>query len=110
MSIPNRNLRSVFDYLGLSNIEVAKTLHYDPSLISRYLSGQRHLKAASPQLDAIAELILSRSQRVRDVEWLTEQFVAAGLPTEMATVVPLQAKPDHVAGDRWGYAAPQPRR
>lgn len=86
MSIPNRNLRSVFDYLGLSNIEVAKTLHYDPSLISRYLSGQRHLKAASPQLDAIAELILSRSQRVRDVEWLTEQFVAAGLPTEMATV------------------------
>ena len=86
MAIPNRNLKSVFDYLGLSNIEVAKALHYDPSLISRYLSGQRHLKAASPQLDAIAELLLARSQRVRDVEWLTEQFVAAGLPTEMATV------------------------
>ncbi len=86
MTIPNRNLKSVFEYLGLSNIEVAKALHYDPSLISRYLSGQRHLKAASPQLDAIAELILARSQRVRDVEWLTERFVAAGLPTEMATV------------------------
>jgi hypothetical protein len=86
VAIPNRNLKSIFDYLGLSNIEVAKSLHYDPSLISRYLSGQRHLKASSPQLDAIAELILARSQRVRDVEWLTEQFVASGLPTEMATV------------------------
>ncbi len=86
MATPNRNLKSVLEYLGLSNIEVAKSLHYDPSLISRYLSGQRHLKAASPQLDAIAELILARSQRVRDVEWLTERFVAAGLPTEMATV------------------------
>lgn len=86
MATPNQNLKSVFDHLGLSNIEVARALHYDASLISRYLSGQRRLKATSPQLDAIANLVLTRSVRVSDVDWLRDRFVEAGLPIDMLTV------------------------
>ena len=86
MVSPNKNLKAVVEHFGLANIELARALDFDPSLVSRYLSGHRQLKAASPQMDAIAEFILERSQRVKDMEWLKEQFNAAGLATDMPTV------------------------
>lgn len=70
----------------MSNIELAKGASLDPSLISRYLSGNRKLKAASPQLDAIAEFILSYGKRMQDIEWLKEQFLSDGLPNDLSTV------------------------
>ena len=70
----------------MSNIELAKGASLDPSLISRYLSGTRKLKAASPQLDAIAEFILSYGKRMQDIEWLKEQFLSDGLPNDLSTV------------------------
>lgn len=73
-------------HFGLTNHALAKALGLDPSLVSRYLSGQRQLKAASPQMEAIADFILTRSKRVADMDWLKEQFAAAGLPTELSTV------------------------
>jgi transcriptional regulator with XRE-family HTH domain len=86
MATPNRNLKAVFEYLGLTNLAVAKALNIDPSLISRYLSGHRQFKVASPQMDAIADYILTSSKRAQDVEWLKERFKEAGLPTDMTTV------------------------
>ena len=86
MATPNKNLKAVFEHLGLTNLAVAKALNIDPSLISRYLSGNRQLKAASPQMDAIADHILASSKHVQDVEWLKAQFIDAGLPTDMSTV------------------------
>jgi hypothetical protein len=73
-------------HFGLTNHALAKALGLDPSLVSRYLSGQRQLKAASPQMEAIADFILIRSKRVADMDWLKEQFAAAGLSTELSTV------------------------
>lgn len=90
MATPNKNLKAVFEYLGLSNLAVSKALNLDPSLVSRYLSGHRQLKAASPQMDAIADFILERGRRVQDVEWLKQQFAAAELPTELSTVYRLK--------------------
>lgn len=86
MATPNENLKSVMGHFGLTNLALAKALELDPSLVSRYLSGQRQLKAASPQMEAIADFILTRSRRVKDMEWLKEQFQAAGLPTDSSTV------------------------
>ena len=90
MATPNKNLKAVFEYFGLTNLAVSKALNLDPSLVSRYLSGHRQLKAASPQMDAIADLILERGRRVQDVEWLKQQFVAAELPTDISTVYRLK--------------------
>lgn len=86
MAMPNENLKSVMEHFGLTNLALAKALELDPSLVSRYLSGQRQLKAASPQMEAIADFILTRSKRVADLDWLKEQFAAEGLPTELSTV------------------------
>lgn len=90
MAAPNKNLKAILEYTGLSNIELAKALNFDPSLVSRYLSGQRQLKAASSQMEAIVDYILSKNQRVRDMEWLKVQFNAAGLPTNLSTVYRLK--------------------
>ncbi len=82
----NAHLRAALDYLGITNVELARALGCDPSLISRCLSGQRSLKAASVQMDAITEYILSRAKRMRDMDWLKARFAEAGLPTDSSTV------------------------
>jgi len=86
MAEPNGRFRMILDYLGITNLALAKALDIDPSVISRYLSGQRRLLASSPQLEAIADFVLSHSQRMRDMEWMTEQFTLAGLPSDISTV------------------------
>ncbi|NLD59858.1 MAG: hypothetical protein GX647_09425 [Clostridiales bacterium] len=86
MNNPSKNLKMVLEYLGITNLALAKALDIDPSVISRYLTGKRRLLAASPQMDAIAEYILARAQRVSDVEWLKDKFRAVGLPTDISTV------------------------
>jgi len=90
MGKPNEHLRMTLEYMGLTNLAMAKALDFDPSLISRYLSGQRRLPAASPQMDAIADFLLEHGKRLRDVEWLKEQFASAGLPTDISTVYRLK--------------------
>ncbi len=90
MTTPNNHLRAVLDYLGIANAKIAKALGCDPSLISRCLSGERALKAASAQMDAIAEYILSHAKRTQDLDWLKAQFLEAGLPSENSTVYRLK--------------------
>ncbi|HRY20347.1 MAG TPA: hypothetical protein P5198_02445 [Flexilinea sp.] len=76
---PNENLKSVLEFLEISNLALAKALDLDPSLISRYLSGERRLFAASAQMNAIADFIIKRCDQLRDIQWLTDQFHSAGL-------------------------------
>jgi len=80
------NLRAVIRYFNITNSELSRALAVDPSLVSRWLSGGRKLRAASPQMDALAEYILALSRRVRDMEWLKARFEAAGLPTDPSSV------------------------
>lgn len=86
MATPNKNFKAVLEYIGITNLELAKALDYDPSLISRYLNGHRVFKAASEQMDAISEYILSRAKRMQDVNWLKARFADAGLPTDVSTI------------------------
>lgn len=86
MSNPTENLKSVMNYFGITNNELAKALVVDPSLVSRWLSGQRKLNASSASMDALAEYILSISRRVRDIEWLKSQFERHGLPIDLSSV------------------------
>jgi len=74
------------DYFGVTNSELSRALAVDPSLVSRWLNGQRKLSAASVTMDALAEFVLSRSKRVHDIEWLKTQFEKDGLPTDISTV------------------------
>lgn len=86
LAAPSENLKAAMKHLGITNIELAKALGCDPSLISRCVSGQRSLKAASVQMDAIAEYILSQAKRMQDMDWLKARFLEAGLPTDNSTV------------------------
>ena len=86
MTNPTKNLKAVIEYFGVSKNQMARALGVNPSLVSRWLSGERRLRAASPQMDAITEYILARSKRVHDMEWLKAQFEAAGLPTDISSV------------------------
>ena len=84
MATPNKNLKAVFEYLGLTNLAVAKALNIDPSLISRYLSGHRQFKVASPQMEL--RTISDQQQASAGCGMLKERFKEAGLPTDMTTV------------------------
>ena len=86
MSNPVENLRATLTHFSISNSELAKALAVDPSLVSRWLGGQRRLKAASPVMDALAEFILLRGRRTADIEWLKAQFERDGLPTDLLSV------------------------
>lgn len=80
------NLKAVLDYYGIAQNELAQALNTDPSLVSRWLSGERRLLAASPQMDALAEYLLEHSKRIHDMEWLKARFEAVGLPTDLSSV------------------------
>lgn len=84
MPAQNQHLRAIVDRLGLSNAELSRKLGIDPSLVSRYLSGERALRAASPQMDAIATYVLTYMERTADTVWLTRRFAEAGLHIDSA--------------------------
>ncbi len=80
---PTENLRSVLKRFQIGNSELARALGVDPSLVSRWLSGERKLKASSVTMEALAELLMKRCRRMEDFRWLQENFLRSGLPTEM---------------------------
>jgi len=86
MSSSAENLKSVMEYFGINNKQLATALDVDPSYVSRWVTGKRRLLASSPPMEALAEYILSRSKRVHDMEWLKAQFSAAGLPSDSTSV------------------------
>jgi transcriptional regulator with XRE-family HTH domain len=81
-----RNLKTVMDYFAISGNQLAKALDVDPSLVSRWLSGKRKLRAASAQMDALAEYILAQSRSIDDIKWLNAHFETEGLPIELSSV------------------------
>ena len=86
MTSPGKNLKSVIEYFGVRKNEMARELGVDPSLISGWISGQRRLRAATPQMDALADYILAHSKRIHDLEWLNAQFEAEGLQVDISSV------------------------
>lgn len=86
MTTPIENLKAVLEYFGISQQELAQALDVNASQVSRWLSGQRSLRASSPHMASLVEFILSKSRCVADIEWLKAQFEAAGLPAELSTV------------------------
>lgn len=80
------NLKKVLEYFKISNNELAKGTDIDPSLISRYLSGQRQLKASSRQADSIAEYLMQMADSGDKIEWLNEQFRDSGMKVDMSSV------------------------
>lgn len=79
-------LKTVMDYFAISGNQLAKALDVDPSLVSRWLSGKRKLRAASAQMDALVEYILAQSRNIDDIKWLNAHFETEGLPTELSSV------------------------
>ncbi|HHW00878.1 MAG TPA: helix-turn-helix transcriptional regulator [Clostridiaceae bacterium] len=79
-------LKTVMDYFDIGGNQLAKALDVDPSLVSRWLSGKRKLRAASAQMDALAEYILAQSRSIDDIKWLNAHFESEGLPTELSSV------------------------
>ena len=74
------------DYFGITNRELAGALGVDPSLVSRWLNGQRKLKAASGTINVLAEYILTSSRRIHDIQWLKTQLERDELPVDLSTV------------------------
>ncbi|NLI20936.1 MAG: hypothetical protein GX418_05240 [Clostridiales bacterium] len=86
MREPNGSLKAVLEYFGLTNLAVSRATGIEPSSLSRIITGQRRLLAASPQMDALADFILAQSRHGKDMDWLKARFQEAGLPTDLSTV------------------------
>ena len=86
MTDTTEKLKTVMNYFAIGGNQLAKALDVDPSLVSRWLSGKRKLRAASPQMDALAEYILAQSRNIDDIKWLNAHFETEGLPTELSSV------------------------
>ena len=86
MLSPPENLKSLLAHFVVSQQELADALQVNASQISRWISGERKLTAASPHMPGIAEYFLALATKVADIDWLKAQFAAAGLPTEATSV------------------------
>ena len=81
------NLRAVLSKFELSNLDLAKATGIDPSLISRYISGNRKLRKTSRQAEDIAEYLMTLANTSERINWLTEQFTASDLPMDFTSVL-----------------------
>lgn len=80
------NLKKILDCFKIPNNELSKGTGIDASLISRYLSGQRQLKASSHQADSIAEFLMQAADSSERIDWLNDQFRESGLLTDISSV------------------------
>ncbi len=80
------NLKILVEHLAINQNEMARSLEIDPSLVCRWISGQRNLKITSPQMDGLVEYILNKCMAIDDIEWLKQQFVLAKLPDNNWTI------------------------
>lgn len=79
MTVPNTNLKKVITRFNIQNRLLARELNVDPSLVSRWLSGSRQLKASSETLAGLADYILDHCRGQEDENWLNAEFHNAGL-------------------------------
>lgn len=86
----NSNLKTVLVTFQLTNLDLAKATGIDPSLISRYISGNRKLRQKSKQAEDIAEFLLTKADSVERIDWLKEQFEQFGLSEGMHSVMAMK--------------------
>ena len=84
------NLKTVLSTFQLTNLDLAKATGIDPSLISRYISGNRKLKQKSKQAEDIAEFLLTKADTVERIDWLRDQFAQFGLSEGMNSVLAMK--------------------
>ena len=83
----NINLKTVITKFELSNLDLARATGLDPSLISRYISGNRKLKKNSRQAGDIAEYLMTLADTTERIDWLKEQFEQSRLSTDITSVM-----------------------
>lgn len=81
------NLKMALSHFKLSNLDLAKATGIDPSLISRYISGNRKLKHTSVQAEDIAEYLLMQADSIERIDWLKAQLRESGVSTESTSVI-----------------------
>jgi hypothetical protein len=84
------NLKTVITKFELTNLDVARATGIDPSLISRYVSGNRKLKRSSRQAGEIAEYLLTHADTADRIDWLREQFESVGLSMDITSVMAMK--------------------
>ena len=70
----NSNLKNVLTRFELTNLDLARATGLDPSLISRYISGNRKLKRSSRQAGDIAEFLLTLADTSERIDWLRSMY------------------------------------
>ncbi|MBO4788191.1 MAG: hypothetical protein J5531_04745, partial [Lachnospiraceae bacterium] len=86
----NTNLKTVITKFELTNLDVARATGLDPSLISRYISGNRKLKRSSRQAGDIAEFLLTLADTSERIDWLREQLENSGFSTDITSVMSMK--------------------
>lgn len=90
MSAPATNLKKILDQLKISNIVLSKAVNVDPSLVSRWLNGQRQIKLSSEVLDKLSGFLFNKVQLMNCTDWLKNQMELDGLFFDYATSDALQ--------------------
>lgn len=84
------NLKEALVNFHITNLDLARATGIDPSLVSRYISGNRRLKSSGKHADAIAEYILMQADTAERIEWLKEQLRSSGLPVKATSVLSIK--------------------
>ena len=74
MNTAATNLKKILVQLDISNITLAKAINVDPSLISRWLNGQRQIKLSSEAADNLTDFLINKVQLMNHTEWLKSQM------------------------------------
>ncbi len=81
------HLKYVTEYFGIQNKTLADALNVDQSLVSRWMTGKRQLKASSEYMEPLADFILSLQLDARDIDWLKKNFERDGLFTDFTSMI-----------------------
>ncbi len=84
------NLKLVMTHFAITNSMLSRGLSIDPSLVSRWLNGQRQVRANSDMLGRLVDYILSRNLNFSDVNWFKKQFRRSGMQLDVLSVADLR--------------------
>ena len=73
------NLKRLLACLEISNVVLARAIHVDASLISRWLNGQRQLRLSSDILNKLSDYLMDKILRENNTDWLKRQMALDGL-------------------------------
>jgi len=79
MGKASSRLEKILKYLEISNITLARAIVVDASLVSRWVSGQRHLRLSSRSLNKLSDYLMDRIIYTHNTDWLRQQIEADGV-------------------------------